>query len=147
YPLAVNVAMREADALAVWRKRATMIGLGTLLALCASILLLWQVARQFRGLLASELSLADREAKLAQKSGELEQVNARLDTAVSNMSQGLLLFDASERIVICNRRYIELYGLSADVVRPGCSFQRLLEHRKETGSFVDDIEVYRAEIS
>jgi diguanylate cyclase (GGDEF)-like protein/PAS domain S-box-containing protein len=146
YPLVVNVSIQESTALATWRKRATLIGLGTLLAVGVSFLLLWQVARQFRRLLDSEISLADREAKLAQKSGELERVNAQLDTAISNMSQGLLLFDASERIVICNRRYVELYGLSPDVVQPGCSFQRLLEHRKETGSFVEDIEVYRAEI-
>src|SRR5204862_28081 len=40
----------------------------------------------------------------------------RLDTAVNNMTQGLLLFDASQRLVICNQRYIEMYGLSAAVL-------------------------------
>jgi diguanylate cyclase (GGDEF)-like protein/PAS domain S-box-containing protein len=146
YPLVVNVSIQEATALATWRKRATLIGLGTLLAVGASILLLWQVARQFRRLLDSEISLADREAKLAQKSGELEQANARFDTAVSNMSQGLLLFDSSERIVVCNRRYIEMYGLSPDVVRPGLCFRDLITHRKETGTFDGDVEAYRAEL-
>ena len=37
----------------------------------------------------------------------------RLDTAVNNMTQGLLLFDSSQRLIICNKRYIEMYGLSA----------------------------------
>ena len=36
----------------------------------------------------------------------------RLDTAVNNMTQGLLLFDSSQRLVICNQRYIDMYGLS-----------------------------------
>jgi diguanylate cyclase (GGDEF)-like protein/PAS domain S-box-containing protein len=146
YPLVVNVSIREATALATWHKRATLIGLGTLLALCASALLLRQVARQFRRLLDSELSLADREAKLAQKSGELKQANARLDTAISNMLQGLLLFDAAERIVVCNRRYIEMYGLSPNVVRPGLCFRELIAHRKACGSFEGDVEAYRAEL-
>jgi len=66
----------------------------------------------------------------------------RLDIALNNMTQGLLLFDATERIVICNQRYIEMYGLSPNVVRPGCSFRDLLAHRKETGSFTGDIEEY-----
>jgi len=41
----------------------------------------------------------------------------RLDAAVNNMWQGLLLFDASERMVICNQRYIAMYGLSANVIQ------------------------------
>jgi diguanylate cyclase (GGDEF)-like protein len=76
-------------------------------------------------------------------SQRLEAVDKqRLDIALNNMTQGLLLFDATERIVICNQRYIELYGLSSKVVRPGCSFRDLLAHRKETGSFNGDVEEY-----
>jgi diguanylate cyclase (GGDEF)-like protein len=66
----------------------------------------------------------------------------RLDIALDNMTQGLLLFDASERIVVCNQRYVEMYGLSPDVVKPGCSFRDLIAHRKQTGSFKGDVEEY-----
>ena len=48
----------------------------------------------------------------------------------------------SRRLVICNKRYIEMYGLSADVVKPGCSFREVIAHRRETGSFVGDIDRY-----
>jgi diguanylate cyclase (GGDEF)-like protein len=44
--------------------------------------------------------------------------------------------------VICNKRYIEMYGLSADIVKPGCSFHDVIAHRKDTGSFVGDVERY-----
>jgi PAS domain-containing protein len=37
--------------------------------------------------------------------------NVLLDTALNNMSQGLCMFDAQARLVVCNRRYIEMYGL------------------------------------
>src|SRR5262245_22084847 len=60
--------------------------------------------------------------------------NACLETAIGYMSQGLTMFDASGRLVLCNRRYIDMYGLSADVVRPGLTVNGLVEHRIETGS-------------
>ncbi|MGY3195285.1 PAS domain-containing protein [Bradyrhizobium sp. USDA 4509] len=44
-----------------------------------------------------------------------------LMTAVNNIPQGLVLYDASARIIICNRPYIEMFGLSPDVAKPGCT--------------------------
>ena len=70
----------------------------------------------------------------------------RLDTAVNNMTQGLLLFDSSQRLVVCNQRYIEMYGLSAEVVKPGCSFREIIAHRKATGSFDGDVDDYCARV-
>ena len=46
------------------------------------------------------------------------------------------------RIVICNQPYIEMFGLSPDVAKPGCTMHRLIEHRKETGSFDGDVEAF-----
>ena len=45
--------------------------------------------------------------------------NRRLSTAVDNMSQGLCMFDAQGRIVLVNRRYIDMYRLSPQIVRAG----------------------------
>ena len=70
----------------------------------------------------------------------------RLDTAINNMTQGLLLFDASQRLVVCNQRYIEMYGLSAEVLKPGCTFRDVIAHRKATGSFDGDVEEYCAHV-
>ena len=60
----------------------------------------------------------------------------------NNISQGVCLFDASARIVACNASYIDLYGLSRDVVKPGCTLIELLQHRKETGLLIEDPEQY-----
>ena len=60
--------------------------------------------------------------------------NLRFDAAINNMSQGLTMFDRSGRLVLCNRRYIEMYGLSPDVVRPGCTVRQLVDHRVARGS-------------
>ena len=66
----------------------------------------------------------------------------QLSVAVNNIPQGLVLYDASARIVICNQPYIEMFGLSPDVAKPGCTMHRLIEHRKETGSFDGDVDAF-----
>lgn len=66
----------------------------------------------------------------------------QLTTAVDNMSQGLNVFDGRGRITLLNRRYLEMYKLSPDIVKPGCTLQRLLQHRKDTGIFKGEVEPY-----
>ncbi|MGF6308664.1 diguanylate cyclase (GGDEF)-like protein [Bradyrhizobium sp. i1.8.4] len=65
-----------------------------------------------------------------------------LMTAVDNIPQGLVLYDASARIIICNRPYIEMFGLSPEVAKPGCTMQRLIAHRRETGSFDGNVDEF-----
>ena len=69
-----------------------------------------------------------------------------LDTVLSNMSHGVLMFDADARLVFCNQRYIEMYGLSPAAVVPGCSLQELLNHRKTVGAFCGDPQDYIDEL-
>jgi diguanylate cyclase (GGDEF)-like protein len=66
----------------------------------------------------------------------------QLALAVNNIPQGLVLYDASARIVICNEPYIEMFGLSPEVAKQGCTMQRLIGHRKETGSFDGDVDAF-----
>jgi diguanylate cyclase (GGDEF)-like protein/PAS domain S-box-containing protein len=76
----------------------------------------------------------------------LKSVNTRLDSALSNMSQGLCMFDSSGRLVMSNDRYRELYGLPPDLVRPGCSIRDLLEHRRQIVQFSGDPDEYIAKL-
>jgi methyl-accepting chemotaxis protein len=68
--------------------------------------------------------------------------NQQLATALNNMSQGLCMFDAQSHIVVVNRRYIDMYALSPQVVQPGISLKQLIEYRKETGLFTGDVDNY-----
>jgi diguanylate cyclase (GGDEF)-like protein len=70
------------------------------------------------------------------------QEKLRLDIAINNMGHGLLLFDSSAQLVICNQRYIEMYSVSPDVVKRGANFHDIIAHRKETGSFEGDVDAY-----
>jgi diguanylate cyclase (GGDEF)-like protein len=58
------------------------------------------------------------------------------------MTQALLLFDKAERLVICNRRYLEMFGLSPDTIKPGFFLRDLIQHRKDIGSFSGDVDAY-----
>jgi len=70
----------------------------------------------------------------------------QLGIAVNNIPQGLVLYDTSARVTVCNRRYLEMFGLSPDVAKPGCTMQELISHRKETGSFDGNVEEFCAAI-
>ncbi len=69
-----------------------------------------------------------------------------LDTVLNNMSQGVLMFDADARLVFCNQRYVEMYGLSAEVVAPGCPLRDLLAHRTAVGAFAGSPEDYIVDV-
>jgi diguanylate cyclase (GGDEF)-like protein len=126
YPLVIDVAVSETAALASWRIHAIILGIGTLLVMFCAAFLLKALNRQFHSLAISE---------------------ATVDAALNNMSQGLLMFDSSDRLIVCNRRYLDMYGLSPDIVRPGSTLREIVEHRAATGSFcADDIEQYIADI-
>jgi diguanylate cyclase (GGDEF)-like protein/PAS domain S-box-containing protein len=128
-PLVITATTTVSAVLADWRTHTKfLIGLGGLSVFVIAAMLF---------LVVRKLS---RQHRLAQQRLMLEK--QRLDTAVNNMTQGLLLFDSARRLVICNQRYIDMYGLSREVVKPGCSFREVIAHRKDTGTFVGDIDQY-----
>jgi diguanylate cyclase (GGDEF)-like protein/PAS domain S-box-containing protein len=97
------------------------------------------------GQAAAELAQTRAEAAL-EILRESERQTARLNGAIEHMSHGLLMFDAQERLVVLNNRFLEMHGLSADAVKPGCSLIELLHHRFSTGLLSEEPESYRAEI-
>ena len=81
---------------------------------------------------------AHNDRKRRRPGGQAERLqseNRRFCAALDNMSQGLVVFDADSRLILRNRRYLELYGLSPEIAKPGCTLRELIAHRIETGSF------------
>ncbi|ESW92391.1 MULTISPECIES: EAL domain-containing protein [unclassified Mesorhizobium] len=64
---------------------------------------------------------------------ELRHQNERFSAAVENMSHGLCMFDADERMIICNGNYISIFSLDAKIVRPGIAFLDILKHSVDIG--------------
>ena len=74
-----------------------------------------------------------RGSKLA----ELAEVErGRLHAAVSNMPIGLSMFDAQRRLIICNRRYSEMYQLPPELTEVGTPLDSILKERVRAGVFV-----------
>ncbi len=58
---------------------------------------------------------------------ELSEQHRRFDAALNNMSQGLCMLDSKLRVIVCNKRYIDIYRLSPEIVRPGVSMREIME--------------------
>jgi diguanylate cyclase (GGDEF)-like protein len=129
FPVVITATTTETAALADWREQIRFLVSVAGLSVLVIAVLLFLVVRK----LLQHHRLSQQRLRLQKQ---------RLDTAVNNMTQGLLLFDSSRRLVVCNQRYIEMYGLSTEVLRPGCTFGEVIAHRKATGSFVGDVDEY-----
>src|SRR5262249_2573643 len=62
---------------------------------------------------------------LKQREKELQWRNDQLDAAFNNMSQGLAMYDASKRLIVCNQLFCELYRVNAQQLRPGTTIREL----------------------
>jgi len=122
YPVAVVATTTIADALANWKRGAITTIIAVLMiggVICGVVLLsIWVVGRKLR------------------------EQNLQRDTALDNMSQGLVMFDAAGRLVVCNDRYRQMYDFPLDLVKPGCKLLDLLKYRFVSGTFSRDPEEY-----
>ena len=133
FPIVIVATTTVSTALAAWRAQTRfMIAAAVLSALVIAFIML-MIARQ-----------TNRQTRESQRRLELQK--QQLDTALNNMTQGLVLYDASARIILCNQSYIDMYGLSTDVVKPGCHFHDLIMHRQETGSFDGNVDEFCSNI-
>jgi diguanylate cyclase (GGDEF)-like protein/PAS domain S-box-containing protein len=129
FPMVVVATTTVSTVLGDWRAQTRFMIVAAALSALVIAFILFLIIRQ--------MTRQNRETR-----ARLESERLRLDTALNNMTQGLVLFDASARIVVCNERYIDMYGLSTQVVKPGCHFYDLIRHRKQTGSFDGDVDEF-----
>jgi diguanylate cyclase (GGDEF)-like protein/PAS domain S-box-containing protein len=134
FPMHISVGVDTDAAIAIWKKQTdVLLSAGGLAALTVAIMIFLIVRVQAKAHSLSMQTLALQKE--------------RLDTALNNMSQGLIMFDSEDRVVVCNNLYIEMYGLSRDIVKPGFSFVDLLRYRAEAGEQVhNDLKQYRADL-
>ena len=66
-----------------------------------------------------------------------EQSHRRLVDAIESLSDAFALFDAEDRLVLCNGRYREMYELVGDLIEPGVSFETLVRAGAARGQALD----------
>jgi diguanylate cyclase (GGDEF)-like protein len=133
YPIVIIATITETAALADWWKQIRFLVMSAALSVLVITVMLFLVVRK----LSQQHSMSQQRLILEKQ---------RLDVAINNMTQGLLLYDSSERLIVCNQRYLEMYRLSPEVVKPGLSFRDLIAFRKQTGSFKGDIDAFCATV-
>jgi methyl-accepting chemotaxis protein len=72
------------------------------------------------------------------RQSSLEQTNLRFSTALENMTHGLCMFDADKRLVVCNKRYADLYRLPPELLKVGTPHQAIIAHRVANRTFADE---------
>jgi diguanylate cyclase (GGDEF)-like protein len=89
---------------------------------------------------AQAMALLQEKEQAAEALGK---INMRFNTALNNMSFGLLMSGPDSRIAIFNRRFCDIYGLDAAAVENGCAFRELLDLSvaagNHPGSTVDEV--------
>src|ERR1700690_1289607 len=90
----------------------------------------------------SQIAMGLTGAMLTRRqSREIEQIR----TAIDSMAQGLCMFDAAERLVVCNAQYYKMYELTPTDVQPGSTLSEVLARRVAKGTFSRDPQEYRKE--
>jgi signal transduction histidine kinase len=76
-----------------------------------------------------------REIEMLRISRQLHARNLHFDTALTNMVQGLCMFDKDQKLIVVNKRYLEIYGFSADVVKPNISLREIMQYSVSLGNY------------
>ncbi|WP_052213705.1 bifunctional diguanylate cyclase/phosphodiesterase [Belnapia sp. F-4-1] len=67
------------------------------------------------------------------RDAELHLQNDRFDAALNNMSQALCMADADHRLIVCNRRFLELFGLAEADAAAGTGLDLLMRSVRSAG--------------
>jgi diguanylate cyclase (GGDEF)-like protein len=73
--------------------------------------------------------------QLLEQKRKLEQLNGWFDIALNNMVRGLSMFDADQRLIVCNNTYRQMYSLPDELTAPGTSLADIMRFhvKRETG--------------
>ncbi len=79
--------------------------------------------------------LQKRQEQLEGACQELEQQKALLQLTMDHIRHGIALFDADNRLIACNHRYLDIYGFSPKIVRPGVHIDEIINYSISLGNY------------
>ena len=120
-PLVVLVSLSRADVLASWYHY--LFTFGPMVAFVVGVILI------------GTFLLVRQTQKIGDKSNELA-------LTLDNVAHGLVMIDRELRLIVCNRRYAEMYGLGPDLTRPGTPLHKILLARVAAGNGPINAEDY-----
>jgi signal transduction histidine kinase/integral membrane sensor domain MASE1 len=81
--------------------------------------------------------LKQQEQALRESEERLRLAEARLRDAIESLDAAFALFDADDRLVLCNGKYRNLCEYVADCIVPGTTFETIVRRRVAGGFIVD----------
>jgi PAS domain S-box-containing protein len=84
---------------------------------------------------AAEASVRATEIELAAARDAMLRAETVLRTALESLADGFVLYDADDRLVLCNQRYREIYRESADLFVPGARFEDIVREGVRRGQY------------
>jgi diguanylate cyclase (GGDEF)-like protein len=98
------------------------------------------LSRDINGMI-TELAEA-RQRLIVNSEAEISKQAERLRDTIAHMSQGLVMYDRNHRLIICNARYGEIYGIPPEQITPGLTLRDVLYLRVAAGTHHGDPENY-----
>ncbi len=126
YPFYIVVGLAERGALADWRRDALMVVGGLLFMSLGLALALWRVSR------------IERQKEQAQR--EALEAHALLQEAIDSISAGIVIYDAQDRLVMCNEAQRQLFEPLSDALRPGLSFEAITREGMRRGLYSEALD-------
>jgi signal transduction histidine kinase/HAMP domain-containing protein len=97
-----------------------------------------ELARSFNAMTAQlQASVAVLEVAVAERTRDLSTAQARLVEALESISEGFVLYDTEDRVIVCNRKFREFFPEVADLARPGTPFRDLIDRAASRGVTLD----------
>jgi len=87
------------------------------------------------GIRADVTKFKQQEQRLREAKRQAEQAEARFASAIEAISEGFVIYDADDRLVMCNRAFRDQFPAIADRLIPGAKFDELTRYAAQEGIF------------
>jgi len=68
---------------------------------------------------------------------QLQQAESLLRSTIDTLDEAFVIYDQNDVLVFCNEQYRELYGISADVIQPGRTFEEIIRYGLAHGRYTE----------
>ena len=73
-------------------------------------------------------TMQEQLTEALKRNDKLQELNTCFEAALNHMGRGLSMFDADQRLVVCNQAYASIYFLPEELTQPGTAFADILRY-------------------
>jgi NO-binding membrane sensor protein with MHYT domain/signal transduction histidine kinase len=77
----------------------------------------------------------DLERLVGERTADLRATRSMLEATLQNVNQGIMMIDANERVLVCNRRAMELLDLPSELMGSCPRWEEVIDYMRRKGEF------------